>query len=187
MLEILQNFAYSDITCSYAGRSELPDNLKALFRPVSMVVPDYNVIAETFLYAEGFQEAGYLSRKLVDCFQNATEQLSAQTHYDWGLRAIKTVLCVAGTLRRQETVFFSLFAVTIHKFIITQASIGTKTVAEANLFVKALRESSITKLVAPDIPIFDTIVSRLFPSIPLSLYLFITYLLYSVFDKEYVR
>lgn len=81
-----------------------------------MVVPDYNVIAETFLYAEGFQEAGALSRKLVECFQNATEQLSAQTHYDWGLRAIKTVLHVAGNMRRQDTVINSILEVLRSKF-----------------------------------------------------------------------
>ena len=69
-----------------------------------MVVPDYNAIAETSLYAEGFQEAGPLARKLVACFQTVTEQLSQQCHYDWGLRAIKTVLSISGNMRRKDAV-----------------------------------------------------------------------------------
>ncbi|KAJ0173728.1 hypothetical protein K1T71_010877 [Dendrolimus kikuchii] len=72
----------------YAGRTELPENLKALFRPCAMVVPDFELICEIMLVAEGFQEARLLA-----------QLLSKQDHYDWGLRAIKSVLVVAGSLK----------------------------------------------------------------------------------------
>jgi len=52
----------------YGGRSKLPDNLKQLFRPVAMSVPDNELIAETLLYAEGFKNAKELAAKVISIF-----------------------------------------------------------------------------------------------------------------------
>ena len=71
-------------------------------RPCAMVVPDYELIAEIMLIAEGFIDGRILAKKFLTLYTLCTDLLSKQDHYDWGLRAIKSVLVVAGTLKRGD-------------------------------------------------------------------------------------
>ena len=60
----------------YAGRTELPESIKALFRPMAMVVPDYALIAENFLFSEGYKNGKVLSLKMTQLYKLSSQQLS---------------------------------------------------------------------------------------------------------------
>lgn len=126
----------------YAGRTELPENLKALFRPCAMVVPDFELICEIMLVAEGFIEARLLARKFITLYRLCKELLSKQDHYDWGLRAIKSVLVVAGSLKR-----------------------GDPDRPEDQVLMRSLRDFNIPKIVTDDMPVFMGLIGDLFPAL----------------------
>ncbi|XP_059764547.1 dynein axonemal heavy chain 9 [Balaenoptera ricei] len=126
----------------YAGRTELPENLKALFRPCAMVVPDFELICEIMLVAEGFIEARLLARKFITLYELCKELLSKQDHYDWGLRAIKSVLVVAGSLKR-----------------------GDPDRPEDQVLMRCLRDFNVPKIVTDDIPVFMGLIGDLFPAL----------------------
>ena len=80
---------------------------QVLFRPVTVMVPDMRMIMENMLMAEGYQEASGLAKKFFTLYALLIDLLSPQLHYDWGLRAIKSVL-VQATLTLTLTLALAL-------------------------------------------------------------------------------
>jgi len=85
---------------SMNSRKEFPDNLKSLFRTCAVTMPDDALIAEILLYSYGFQEPRTIAKKLVGVLKLCKEQLSECRHYDFGMRALKTVLLTAKELKK---------------------------------------------------------------------------------------
>jgi dynein heavy chain 1 len=138
----------------YAGRSQLPDNLKQLFRQMAMVKPDKDMIAQVTLYSQGYKTAERLSSKMVSLFELCFNQLSSQSHYDFGLRALKSVLVNAGNLKRREDAERKI----THKnedMPIEQW--------EQNILLKSVCDTLIPKLVSEDITLFNSLLIGVFP------------------------
>jgi len=88
----------------------------------------------------GFNQAKILGKKMISIFRMATEQLSIQRHYDFGMRAVKTVLLRAGTLFRQSN-----------------------GLSEDRILITALKDTNIPKFLDSDLPVFNGILRDLFP------------------------
>ncbi|KAK4494288.1 hypothetical protein PRZ48_014586 [Zasmidium cellare] len=135
----------------YAGRSNLPDNLKKLFRSVAMSKPDKEIIAEVMLFSQGFSEAKTLSRQTVPFFDKCSASLSKQPHYDFGLRALKSVLVSSGGLKRTR--------------LADGDAKGADSVVEPQIIVQSIRETIAPKLVRDDALLMAQIEGEAFPGV----------------------
>lgn len=93
--------------------------------------PPSALIAEVILYSEGFEDSRNLARKMTQMYKLCSEQLSQQDHYDFGMRAVKSVLVMAGALKR-----------------------GNPDLGEDIVLIRALRDSNLPKFLADDAILF---------------------------------
>ncbi|KAF4753676.1 hypothetical protein FOZ63_015508, partial [Perkinsus olseni] len=134
--------AFITMNPGYLGRSELPEGLKALFRPITVMVPDFALIMENMFMAEGFLEAKVLAKKFSTLYFLCQDLLSKAPQYDWGMRAIKSVLVVAGGFKRAEP-----------------------DLSEQAVLMRSLRDTNVAKIDGDDLKIFMGLLGDLFPGI----------------------
>lgn len=136
----------------YAGRSNLPDNLKKLFRSVAMSKPDKELIAEVMLFSQGFKQAKQISAQVVPFFDHCAQRLSKQPHYDFGLRALKSVLISSGGLKRIR---------------MQSSSEGTddERALEPQIIVQSIRETVSPKLIKQDVETLVDVQAQDFPGV----------------------
>jgi dynein heavy chain len=106
------------------------------------LLSDYGLIAEIMLFSEGFENAKLFSGKVVNLNKLCSEQLSKQDHYDFGMRAVKSVLVMAGALKR-----------------------SSPELSEEVVLIRSLRDSNLPKFLAEDIGLFKGILMDLFPGV----------------------
>jgi dynein heavy chain 2 len=141
----------------YGGRSKLPDNLKQLFRAVAMSAPDNQLITETILFSEGFENASVLATQVITVFRLCKQLLSPQQHYDWGLRALKAVLRLGGVL--------------VHTYLKDKLTNDIKHTPEevmaneCEIVIKSLRVNTLSKLTFDDVKLFNGLINDVFPGV----------------------
>ena len=160
----------------YLGRQELPESLKVLFRPVTVMVPDFQLIMENMLMSEGYTTAAELGKKFYTLYKLSGDLLGGnpsppgkQLHYDWGLRAIGSVLKVAGAfLRAEKNMLSSVDGPTMPAHLKRDGPNGPgkkglfPDVYEQGLLMRALRDFNLSKIAGDDAIVFMGLIKDLF-------------------------
>ncbi|PVH14652.1 uncharacterized protein CXQ87_002799 [Candidozyma duobushaemuli] len=138
----------------YAGRNELPENMKRLFRSVSMEKPDLELIIDVILTSHKLIHTKTLSKKIVHFFKGLSEAVSDQRHYDFGLRAIKSILRMCGSKRFNSD---SSENQSVHD--------DPELLKELEILKASLEESILPKLVPQDVTVFYDLMSKIFEGV----------------------
>lgn len=127
------------------------------------MVPDYALIAEISLFSFGFSDAKILAKKIVTTFKLSSEQLSSQDHYDFGMRAVKSVISAAGNLKRQnpDTNEVKHIGMPYELQLLMLILYYFKEL----ICLRAIRDVNVPKFLQEDLKLFNGIVSDLFPKI----------------------
>ncbi|CAH6719016.1 dynein heavy chain, cytoplasmic [[Candida] jaroonii] len=123
----------------YVGRNQLPENLKKLFRSFSMERPDKDIIVDVILASQGFKNSRSLAQVIVPFFQELEDKTSNQSHYDFGLRALKSMLNNCGKLKR-----------------------SVDNVEEVSIIVQSIDETTLPKLIKEDEIVFNELRNKFF-------------------------
>lgn len=91
--------------------------------------------------SEGFKFNDQLSKKITTIYELMSKQLSKQSHYDYGMRAIKSVLRHSGRVKRENPSY-----------------------DETQVIIKAIRDMNLPRFLAEDVVLFDNLFMDLFPN-----------------------
>merc|ERR1719341_2456917 len=128
-----------------------------------MTVPDSTMIAEVTFFSQGFRTAEKLALKIVPFFRLCEEQLSQQSHYDFTLRALKSVLASAGNIKR-ERINQIKAGMDKNGESFDEAKIA-ENLNEQEILIQSVCETMEPKLVAEDIPLLFSLLNDVFPGV----------------------